>query len=64
MSEKTRQKKEGEDKNKNNRRMRAVNRDLDDKTPGRKTGRSGNVKRAHHIDSVSTGYDDNGNQSG
>jgi hypothetical protein len=51
MSEKTRQKKDGQDKNKDNQRMRAANNDTDEKTAG-KTGREGNTKRSHKIDSV------------
>jgi hypothetical protein len=59
MSEKKRQKKNGQDKNKNNQRMRAAQRD-EDKKPG---GRSGRVKRAHQIDSVRSGYNDYGDMT-
>jgi hypothetical protein len=58
MSEKKRQKKDGQDTNKKNRRMRAATRNLDVRSPGRDTGRSGQVKTDHLVDSVSSGYSD------
>jgi hypothetical protein len=63
MSEKTRQKKNHEDKNKNSRRMRAVTSDMDKKTSAKTTGRAGRVKRAHRIDSVRQGYSDYDDQT-
>jgi hypothetical protein len=63
MSEKKRQKKAGEDKNKNDRRMRAVQTDVDESVPGKQTGREGRVKKQHGIDSVSRGYNDYGDQT-
>jgi hypothetical protein len=59
MSEKKRQKKDGEDKNKNNRRMRTANADVDYR-PG---GRTGQVKSSHKIDSVRSGYNGYGDQT-
>ena len=58
MSEKKRQKKDGQDTNKKNQRMRAATRDLDVRSPGRETGRSGQVKKEHIVDSVHGGYSD------
>jgi hypothetical protein len=58
MSEKTRQKKNGQDKNKNNRQMRAATDDADKKTSAKSVARVGRVKRAHRIDSVRQGYND------
>jgi len=63
MSEKKRQKKGGEDKNKNNRRMRAVQADVDKSLSGKQSGREGSVKKQHGIDSVSRGYNDYGDQT-
>ena len=63
MSEKKRQKKDGEDKNKNNQRMRAANADIDRKESGTPTGREGRVKKQHGIDSVRSGYNDYGDQT-
>jgi hypothetical protein len=62
MSEKKRQKKDGEDKNKNNQRMREANADVDTKE-SRNEGREGGVKKQHRIDSVSRGYNDYGDQT-
>lgn len=62
MSEKTRKKKDGEDKNKKLRRMREANEDLDQKnTAGQSGGRpkaQGKTKAAHKIDSVRSGFGD------
>jgi len=63
MSEKKRKKKDGQDKNKNNRRMREATMDVDKKVAGRATGRPGKVKRAHRIDSVDSGYNDFGSNT-
>lgn len=59
MSEKQRQKKDGEDKNKNDRRMRARNADVDE----RDSGHPGNVKKRHGVDSTHSGYSDYGDQT-
>jgi hypothetical protein len=63
MSEKTQQKKDGQGRNKNNRRMRAATSDVDKKAAGRKTGRAGKIKSAHRIESTSKGFNDYGNQT-
>jgi hypothetical protein len=58
MSEKTRQKKDGQDKNKDNQRMRAADNDTDEKTAGKKTSQEGKTKRLHKIDSLRSGFGD------
>lgn len=58
MSEKKRQKKDGQDKNKDNKRMRAANAGLD---RGKQPGRSGEVKQRHKIDSIKGGFMDDQN---
>lgn len=63
MSEKKRQKKDGEGKNKNNQRMRAANVDVGTKESGVLKGREGHVEKQHGIDSVSRGYNDYGDQT-
>jgi hypothetical protein len=61
MSEKTRKKKDGEDKNKKLQRMREANEGLDQKNAAAQSGRpktQGKTKAAHKIDSVRTGFGD------
>jgi len=62
MSEKKRQKKDGEDKYKNNQRMRKANADVDAKESPN-DGHAGRVETDHGIDSVSRGYNDYGDQT-